>query len=97
VRRTFRSQERLAILTQVRRPLNSTAPVAVRAIVADSQTKAVVQSSSVLENSSVSAGSVAAVRVDQPLSKLSPGAYPLTIEASHVDRVMRRTVSFEVR
>ena len=97
LRRTFRPQERLAILTQVRRPLGSTAPVTLRAIVADGQTEAVVQNSSVLENSSFSASGVSEVKVDQPLSKLSPGAYLLTIEASHVDRVVRRTVSFEVR
>ena len=97
LRRTFRTEERITFLTQIQRPVASTAPVTVRASVSDSHAKTVVQNSSTLENASFSAWGVSEVRVDQSLSKLSPGTYMFTIEAGHLDRAVRRTVSFEVR
>lgn len=97
VRRTFRTDERLAIFTQVRRPLDSDAPVTLRVAITNGESTIVAQSSSILEVARFSASGVSDVKVDQSLSKLSAGTYMLTMEAVHLGRVTRRSVSFDVR
>lgn len=97
VRRTFHLQDLLFLSAQVHRPRDSTAPVIVRATITHNQTKAIVQSQSELAGPSFSDAGVSELTIRQPLSVLRPGAHTVAIEASHLDRVVRRTVSFEIQ
>jgi VWFA-related protein len=95
VRRRFSSTERLAVLTQLQRPIASRSPVAIRVTVAAADSTVV--TSGVREIADFSAAGISEVKVDQALSGLSPGSYMLRIEATHNSRVLRREVSFEIR